>query len=425
MIDELEITAKGGDGGDGVATFRREKYIPRGGPDGGDGGKGGSVILVASHQLSTLGDLRRRKMYAAEPGQNGKSRQMGGKSGKDLHLEVPIGTVVTVVPQDGRQEWVAELIEDGQELVVARGGDGGRGNIHFASSVNQAPRLAEKGEDGELNAIKLELKILADVGLVGYPNAGKSTFLQAVSAARPAIGAYPFTTLEPNLGVAAVGWREIVFADLPGLIEGAHEGRGLGHQFLRHVERTAVLVHLIDGAQEDVIAAWKAINRELELFNPALAEKPQIVVINKIDIPEVQERIPKVRTSFRRRKIEPFFVSAATTEGVGAVVEKAAALMDQVRREREVEVSREPAIARLTPQPARGVAVITREGEGVFRVHHGPSVRIAQGVNLGNNEVWVQFHAELERNGVLRELERAGVKSGDHIRFGNVELEWA
>src|SRR5438132_5235343 len=284
-FDTAKIWVKAGDGGGGVVSFRREKFVPQGGPDGGDGGRGGSIYLRADKSASTLLPFTRRRHIKAEAGSKGEGGNRHGKKGQDVHIAVPPGTLVY---DDATGDRLADLNEPDAEVMVARGGRSGLGNSHFATSTNQAPRIAQKGEPGEERWIRLELKLIADVGIVGFPNAGKSTLLASASRAEPKIADYPFTTLEPNLGVVDVGYDQFVLADIPGLIEGAHRGIGLGHAFLRHVERTRVLIHLIDGTVGDPVAAFDAINEELELFDAALRRKPQVVAINKIDIAEVR-----------------------------------------------------------------------------------------------------------------------------------------
>ncbi|NLZ44656.1 MAG: GTPase ObgE, partial [Clostridia bacterium] len=293
FIDEVRIRVAAGKGGDGVVSFRREKYIPRGGPDGGNGGRGGHVYLRVDPGLSTLYDLRYKKRFKAEAGGNGGRNNRTGKSGRDLVIRVPPGTMV-FLDEPGNERLLCDLTGEIEEFLVARGGRGGRGNAAFAGPTYQAPRFAEKGEPGEEKALRLELKLLADVGLVGYPNAGKSTLLSVISAARPKIADYPFTTLSPVLGVVSIGEESFVVADLPGLVEEAHKGVGLGHQFLRHSERTRLLLHLVDLAVEgeDPLARWEMINNELAAYSSELAEKPQIVVGTKIELPCAKEQWP-------------------------------------------------------------------------------------------------------------------------------------
>ncbi len=323
FIDEVKIYARGGDGGNGSVAFRREKFIPRGGPSGGDGGNGGSVVLVADPQLGTLLDLRYQQHNSAPRGEHGQGRDRYGRAGEDLIVRVPVGTLVHNVASG---ELLADLVTPAARFVAARGGRGGRGNIHFATSTNQTPRHAEPGEPGEERTLRLELKLLADVGLLGYPNVGKSTFIARVSRARPKIADYPFTTLVPQLGLVPLSdHRSFVLADIPGLIEGAAEGHGLGHRFLRHVERTRVLLHLIELNElpdRDPLRDYDTLCRELERYDPELAKRPQLVALSKLDLPATREVYPDLREKFAERGIELFALSAATGEGVGPVLER-------------------------------------------------------------------------------------------------------
>jgi GTPase len=422
FLDEAKIWVKAGDGGRGASSFRREKYVPRGGPDGGDGGRGGSVYVVADPQKTTLLDFRYRPHQHAESGGNGQGNQRHGKAGADLLIPVPPGTIVWT-PEG---EVIADLDTPGKRVLVAQGGRGGLGNVHFATPTNRAPRMAQKGEPGEERSFLLELRLIADVGIVGYPNAGKSTFLAASTRATPKIASYPFTTLTPNLGVALVDDRVITLADIPGLIEGAHAGVGLGHEFLRHIARTKLLLHLIDGNLPDPIAALDAVNTELAQFDAGMAEKPQIVAINKIDQEEVRERLPEIRRAFAGRGIEPIALSAATGEGVGEAVELVARRLGEIARAEPVPetapTAEEPVV--LRPRLSRGRFVVTREAGG-FRVV-GPRVeRLVVMTDFDNAEGAAHLQRELKRLGVTAALEKAGVRPGDLVRFGKVELEWA
>jgi GTP-binding protein len=297
FLDQARIFVTAGDGGAGAMHFRHEKYVPLGGPDGGDGGKGGDTILRASPELNTLYVFQRKRRYRAESGQAGGAQRMHGRSGRDVFVDVPVGTVVRDADSN---EILGDLSQPGQELRVGRGGKGGLGNVHFKSSTHQAPRFAEKGEPGQQCWLDLELKLIADVGLIGLPNAGKSTLLSVISAARPKIADYPFTTLSPNLGVVEVGDYTFVAADIPGLIEGASQGVGLGHDFLRHIERTRILIHVVDAGGEYPLAAFGQVNHELEEYDPELPQKPQLIAINKLDLPAAQEQWPALKESFRR-----------------------------------------------------------------------------------------------------------------------------
>lgn len=316
MFDRTEIAVKAGGGGDGVVSFRREKWVPFGGPDGGDGGDGGDVVVMADEAATSLRIFRQKRHFRAADGKNGGDKKKHGRKGESLLLTVPVGTIVSHKSQIGGDTLIADLAQSGQQVVVAKGGKGGFGNAHFATSTNQAPQVAEKGEDGEENSIILELKIIADVGLIGYPNVGKSTLLAAVSAAKPKIASYPFTTREPVLGMVEVGRQSFVLAEIPGLIDGAHLGKGLGHDFLRHVVRTRVLIHLIDGSSSSPAEDMAQVNTELSLFDSALAQKPQLVVVNKIDLPQVKARLAEIRESFAAAGSKALFVSAATGEGI-------------------------------------------------------------------------------------------------------------
>jgi len=322
FVDYVKIYVKAGDGGRGCVSFRREKYVPKGGPDGGDGGKGGDVIIRASSELHTLLDHRYQKTYKAKRGEHGKGSNMKGKDGEDLIIQVPIGTVVKDADSE---EILADLDEDGKDLIVARGGKGGLGNAHFATPINQTPRYAQPGQKGEEKWIILELKLLADVGLIGLPNAGKSTLISIISSARPKIADYPFTTLTPVLGVVKYkDYQSFVVADIPGLIEGAHKGAGLGHQFLRHVERTSILLHLVDVSdylQSDPVGDFEKIQKELELYNPELINKTFAVVGTKIDIAYEGKRLKRLKDYCKGKGIDFFPISAVKKEGIDKILE--------------------------------------------------------------------------------------------------------
>ncbi|HEY3111381.1 MAG TPA: GTPase ObgE [Chloroflexota bacterium] len=421
-FDSAKVWVKAGDGGGGVVSFRREKFVPQGGPDGGDGGRGGSVYLRADKGASTLLPFTRRRHVKAQPGAKGEGGNRHGKKGQDVYIAVPPGTLVY---DDATGDLLADLNEPGAELMVARGGRGGLGNSHFATSTNQAPRIAQKGEPGEERWIRLELKLIADVGIVGFPNAGKSTLLAAASRAAPKIADYPFTTLEPNLGVVDLGYgpdEQLVLADVPGLIEGAHMGVGLGHSFLRHVERTRVLIHLLDGTGDDPIQAFDAINAELELFDPALRRKPQVVAVNKVDLPEVRARLPDLERALEEHGIAVMPISAATGESVRPLMQRALTLLNEERRRapetpapvEQVPVLRPAALERweVAPEP------------GGYRVTGRRVERAVAMTDLENPEAVEFLQRILERMGVTAALERAGVKPGDTVRFGKHELEW-
>ncbi|MFQ5585423.1 MAG: GTPase ObgE [Thermodesulfobacteriota bacterium] len=322
FIDEVRVFLKAGHGGRGCVSFRREKFIPRGGPNGGDGGKGGDVVAVADKGLTTLLDFKYKREYTAERGGHGMGSDRHGKDGRTLRLRVPIGTVIK---DRTTKKLLFDMVADGQEALLVKGGRGGRGNAFFKSATNQAPRFAQPGEEGEAREFIFELKLLADVGIIGFPNAGKSTLISRISAARPKVADYPFTTLVPNLGVVPFGeHRSFVVADIPGLIVGAHEGKGLGIKFLKHVERTRILIHLIDSVprlDSNPVERYEEINRELHAFNPSLAERPQVVALNKIDITEAREEIPHLLHYFESHGIRVFAVSAVTGEGIKELID--------------------------------------------------------------------------------------------------------
>lgn len=416
-FDEAAIIVRSGDGGNGVVHFRREKYIPRGGPDGGDGGRGGDVILVVDMNLNTLQPFAHRREFQGESGKNGGGTRMRGHSAPDLTVPVPPGTIV----RDGETGvMLGDLTGADQSLVVAKGGSGGRGNSRFANSRVQAPRIAEKGVPGEERHLKLELKLIADVGLVGVPNAGKSTYLAAVTAAQPKIAPYPFTTLVPNLGVAVIDAdTTLVLADIPGLIEGAHTGVGLGFEFLRHVQRTRALIHVLDGAGADPLADFSQINTELALFDEHLASRPQIVVLNKIDLPEAQERWPGLKAELERRGYEVFAMSALTRVGTRDVLYRAA--------QRAAETP-PPPVGEAEPvyRPLDVAAfTITREPNGAYRVSGARIERAARMTYWEYDEAVVRFQRILEVLGIRKALAAAGIKEGATVYIGEYELEWS
>jgi GTP-binding protein len=337
FIDEVKIRVIAGDGGRGCVSFRREKFVPRGGPNGGNGGKGGNVIALADPQLTTLLDLRYQKQYEAGRGEHGLGKDQHGKTGEDRVIKVPVGTIIR---DAGTGELIGDLKEVNQHVIVAAGGRGGKGNAHFVSSTHRSPRFAQPGEPGEDKELEIELRLLADVGIIGLPNAGKSTLIAAISAVRPKIADYPFTTLVPNLGVVGYGeGKSFVVADIPGLIEGAHQGHGLGHKFLRHVTRTSLLIHLLDASsinEKNPLAEWNTVNRELELFDPELGKKPQIVVANKIDLP-AGKRNAKLLAKKLPKGYQPLLtLSAATTEGVRTLVQYVGMKLEEMKQQGEM-----------------------------------------------------------------------------------------
>jgi GTP-binding protein len=348
MFDWAEITVKAGDGGRGAVSFRHEKHVPFGGPDGGDGGKGGDVVIVADEAVSNLRTFRRKRNYKADRGRDGAGKKKHGRNGADLVLAVPPGTVVSHKSQIGDTSLIADLDQPGQSVVVARGGKGGRGNARFATSTNQAPQTAEEGTEGEEQSLILELKLIADVGVIGYPNVGKSTLLAAVSAAKPRIASYPFTTLEPVLGMVEVERQSFVLAEIPGLIEGAHLGKGLGHDFLRHIVRTRVLIHLLDGGSPSPAEDMAQVNTELSLFDSALARKPQLVAVNKLDLPQVKARRDELEESFSAIGTPVFFVSAVSGEGIPELMAATAKILQSAPRP---EPAKRKKIFRPQPKP--------------------------------------------------------------------------
>ena len=422
MFDLVEIVVKAGGGGDGVVSFRREKFVPFGGPDGGDGGDGGDVVIMADSGVSNLRIFEHKRFYRAADGKNGKGKKKHGKKGENLILIVPVGTVVSCKIQIGGDDVIADLELLGQQIVVARGGKGGLGNTHFASSINQAPQIAQKGEAGEEYSLILELRLIADVGIIGYPNVGKSTLLASASAAKPKIAGYPFTTREPILGVVGVGQRSLVLAEIPGLIDGAHLGRGLGHDFLRHIVRTKILIHLVDGSSASPTEDMIKVNNELSLFDSALANKPQLVVVNKTDLPQVQTRLAEIKDAFRCAGTRVLFISAATGDGVSEIMAETMKMLDEVTRlRREVDEKIPKKIFR--PQP-RGIGASVRKEGDTFVVVAPELERIVARTDMTSPGVHRQLKRQLARLEVDRVLEKAGIKPGDRVRCGNLEWEW-
>ena len=421
FLDRVKIWVRAGDGGDGAATFRKEAHVPRGGPDGGDGGRGGSVYLRVDPGQTTLRDFQYKHHFKATPGGRGERARRHGKAGDDLLLDVPPGTAVLDEASGGL---LADLVATGQQAMVARGGRGGLGNTHFKTATHQAPKHAQKGEPGEEHWLRLELRLIADIGLVGLPNAGKSTLLAAVTAARPKIADYPFTTLEPNLGVMDLGddERRPTIADVPGLIEGASSGAGLGHAFLRHIERTRVLVHVVDGSSRDPEWDHEVIREELGAHDPALLEKPMLVVFNKLDLPAAQDRWPAFAKARRAEGGEAMGIAAATGEGLDAFRARVAELLPSAE---ELEAPPEPAgvVVHHIDSMVDGF-VIERDRDGAFRVRGKRIERIAAQTNFDVEESAERFQRDLERMGIDAELRRVGVEPGDLVRIGGSELEW-
>jgi GTP-binding protein len=417
FIDQAEILVRSGKGGDGMVHFHREKYVPRGGPDGGDGGRGGSVILEVRPTLNTLATFRHTTRYTAEDGKGGGTNNKFGKSADDLIVLVPPGTVVY---DAATGDLIGDLTAPDQRLLVCKGGRGGRGNPHFKSSINQIPRTAERGEPGEEKRLRLELKLIADIGIVGVPNAGKSTLLSVLTNAKPKIAPYPFTTLEPNLGVAEVDAETtVVLADIPGLVEGAAQGVGLGHDFLRHIQRTRVLIHLLDGLSDDPLEDLAQTNTELGLFDPNLAKKPQIVALNKIDQPEVLERWPKIQKELKKRGFTSMAISALARTDVHELLLKATANLAETPTLEEVE----PPMPVYRPVEDPHAFTILREPDG-YRVKSVSIERAAEMTPWDQSGSVRRFQKLMERLGVDKALREAGAQEGDTVYIGDYELEY-
>jgi GTP-binding protein len=417
FIDQVNIHVKSGKGGDGMVHFRREKFVPLGGPDGGDGGRGGNVIFEVKVTLNTLSAFRQNEKFAAEPGKNGGGSEMTGRGGKDLIIYLPPGTVVYDAETGAL---LGDLTKPGQQLLICKGGRGGLGNQHYATSRNQAPRTAERGEPHEEKLVRLELKLIADIGIIGLPNAGKSTLLTALTNAKPKIGDYPFTTLEPNLGVANIDDdTTVVMADIPGLIEGAAEGAGLGHDFLRHIQRTRVLIHMIDGLSEDPLADYSQINNELSLFDPKLGAKPQIVVLNKIDQPDVQERLKTIKASFKKQKVELITASAMVRTNTRDI------LIAAYRKLGEMPVEElDETLPLYKPEVDPNQFEVIQEDEDNWRITGIAIERSAKMTYWEHDGSVRRFQKLMEKLGVDKALNEAGIQEGDTVHVGNFELEW-
>ena len=422
FIDKARIFVKAGNGGNGSVSFRKEKYVPAGGPDGGDGGRGGSIIFKVDSGLRTLMDFKYQTKYSAPSGGDGTKKRQAGKNGEDLVLLVPPGTIIR---DEATGLVIADLKEDGDEAIVAKGGRGGRGNQHFANAIRQAPAFAKSGTDGEEKWITLELKMIADVGLLGFPNVGKSTFLSVVTKAKPKIANYHFTTLTPNLGVVQTKFGDsFVLADIPGLIEGAAEGIGLGHDFLRHVERTKVLIHIVDisGIEgRDALEDFDKINDELKLYNEKLSTRPQVVVANKIDIMEDESNIENFKNELESRGYKVFKMSAATRQGVDDVIAYVSQLLKEVE---DVELVSEEEMYRpeLVEEVEEGLEVEIENG--VYVVTGKALRRIMYSVNFEDMESVQFFQKSMESQGVFDKLREMGIEDGDTVKIYDIEFEF-
>lgn len=416
FFDEAEIYVKSGRGGDGMVHFHREKYKPRGGPDGGDGGRGGNVILEVNPKLNTLFDFSHRSKYIADDGKPGGPNNMSGKSASDLIVPVPPGTLVF---NAANGDLLGDLVDDFQQLLVAKGGRGGKGNQHYATSRNQTPRMAERGEPAEEKNLRLELKLIADVGIVGVPNAGKSSLLAVVSNAKPKIANYPFTTLSPNLGVSILNVDTLlVLADIPGLIEGAHQGVGLGFAFLKHVQRTKVLIHILDGLSEDPLSDFSQTNSEMALFDEKINKKPQIVAFNKMDLPQVRERWPEVQEAISELGYEALPISTVTRENVDQLLWRVKTLVQEAPEPEAVETM---PVYRASEDPKAFTITQTDEGWEV----RGEAIERAAAMTYWEHRESVRrFQRLMENIGVEDALREAGIQEGDTVFIGDYTLEW-
>ena len=427
FIDEATIEVKAGGGGNGIVAFRREKYVPLGGPSGGDGGAGGSVVIYADPHRATLYELSRQRHHKGERGRHGEGSRRKGRDGKGARIPVPVGTQI-FNKQTGEQ--VADLISAGQEYVAAAGGTGGRGNVHFTTSARHAPKFAEMGADGQEHTLLLSLKLLADVALIGLPNAGKSTLVSAISAAKPKIADYPFTTLTPNLGVVKLDPGHIfVAADIPGLIRGAHKGIGLGQQFLKHVERAPVFVHLVDPSQPHAYRNYLSINRELKKWNPDLIRRPQLVALTKMDVLDEQNapELDALEARFIERGCEVFRISAATQSGLEPMLWRAMHYVEIERERRLIEEAEEPMVVTTakTDEPIFiKESARFADGKSEWEVSGGNVERLMKRFNTDNSEAMYYVHRILDRSGALEEMRKAGIKAGDAVHVGEVTFEF-
>ncbi len=418
FIDKAKIKISSGKGGNGVVAWRREKFVDKGGPAGGDGGKGGSVYLIADEGLSTLLDFTYRSIFKADNGENGFKKSMHGKSARDLYIKVPVGTIVKDLKSGNI---IADLIEHGQSVLVAKGGRGGRGNTHFCTPQNRAPQYCEPGEPGIERELQLELKLLADVGLLGFPNAGKSTFISRVSAAKPKIADYPFTTIVPNLGVVRKDSGDgYVIADIPGLIEGASKGVGLGHDFLRHVERCRFLLHIVDGTEEDPVKNYKIINDELAKYSEKLSNLYQVVAINKIDAID-KDRLDELKSQFKALGVVPFCISAVTGENLELLKHELEHKVDTIEKPAS-EVTVEEDLDATNNDD--GYWSVQKVNKNTYVVTGGRIIRISQVTDQRSTEQVIRFQNIMTSMGIIDELKRLGIQNGDTVVVGKLELEY-
>jgi len=427
MIDSTVIEVRSGNGGHGMVSFIREALLPRGGPGGGDGGQGGDIVLVADSSINTLTKFHWQPHFIAKNGSNGQGHHKNGANGEPVEVSVPVGTEIWVWEDSKDKELMGELIHEGDQIIVAQGGRGGRGNAHFVSATHQEPLLAEAGEDGEVRRIRLNLKLLADIGLIGMPNAGKSSILTAISAARPKIADYPFTTIEPVLGVVDYSHKSFVVVDIPGLIKGAHQGVGLGDEFLKHIQRTRVLVHVVDGSEDNIIERIISINNEISRFDVELAKKPQILVINKFDLDEVSVLESEIIESVKSAEglhSTIVFVSAATYAGMNELKHAMSDYLEQRGQQKTTfAVSNGDAVI-IKPKVKKPEKVIVRNQNGSWRIVHQKAVRLARGSNLETWEARIQFQHRLEQLKVTKALRSAGIEIGDTVMVGDWEFNW-
>ncbi len=421
FIDNARIFIKAGNGGNGIVSFHREKYVTKGGPDGGDGGRGGDVIFVVDEGMRTLADFRYKRHYKAEPGADGGASNCSGRSGDDLIIRVPPGTIIKD-EQTGRV--LTDLTKAGQTVIIAKGGKGGAGNQHFATSTRQIPQFAKCGEEGEEYWVILELKMLADVGLLGFPNVGKSTVLSMVSSARPKIANYPFTTLTPNLGVVSYdSQNSFVIADIPGLIEGAHEGTGLGHEFLKHIERTRLLIHIVDIAAiegRDPINDFEVINKELENYSKKLYSKIQVIAVNKIDISESKENLDKFAKYAEEKGYKIFPISAATNTGLSELMLYVGQKLKEIPSEILIDENSEPFVYTVADEEPFKI----NKENNVFKIEGKWIKKVIMSTNINNSESLQYFQRLLKNKGVIGELEKMGINEGDTVKIYDIEFEY-